>query len=344
MANDASTSRIPVILCIDVEPDEFFVDKDNPKPWSGFEFCHDYLNNFRSRLEKSTDHSVHFCWSLRMDPQVAIAYGSPTWVADKYANYLEEYRSKGDDLGIHVHTYRWSDSLDGWLDDCGNSEWAEECLLSSADSYKKVFGESSRTLRFGNFWLSTKAIHQAETLGIEYDLTVEPGLGSVWQYGNKPPQSGPTPSFCRVPRVPYTPSRSDFREINNDGSNRRITMLPLTSAYSKLGWGPKALRQRLGRLRRCGINGRLQSLPLSMWRKWEGVDNYTAMLDRAISLQKRPYLAFAIRSDINGKDFPAYDSCLKALLNHSAASRFVFCTPPEAMSHLVDQSNESKTV
>lgn len=337
MNHDAESCKIPIILCVDVEPDEFFIDRNNPKPWTGFEFSYGYLNDLRSRFEESTGHSVHYCWSLRMDPQVAIAYGKPTWVADRYADYLEDYRSMGDDIGIHVHTYRWSESHDGWLDDCGNPEWVAECLESSVDSFKNVFGESSRTLRFGNFWLSTKAINQAEALGIKYDLTIEPGLRSMWKYGNKPPQSGPTPEFCRVPRFPYSPSRKDFRKPIDDGSNRGIMMMPLTSAYIKLGWGVGLLRHRLGRLRHNGVHGRLQNMPLSMWRKWDGQNSFTAMLDRAISLQKRPYLAFAIRSDINGKDFPAYDSCLKALLNHTAGSRFVFCTPPEAMRYLVQR-------
>lgn len=329
-----SSSKIPVILCIDVEPDEFFVDRNAPKPWSGFEFSHGYLREMRSRLEEATGHSVHFSWSLRMDPQVAIAYGSATWIADRYAAFLEEYQAMGDDLGLHVHTYRWSDARDGWLDDCGNPEWVAQCLESSVDSYKTVFGDTSRTLRFGNFWLSTAAVNQAEKLGIEYDLTIEPGLASMSKYGNKPPQSGPTPELYRVPRVPYRPSTLDFRKPSAD-ANRRILMVPLTSAYMNLGWSPGDLRHRLGRLRRNGVRGRLQNIPLSMWRKWDGKNTYTAMLDRAISLQERPYLAFAIRSDINGKDFPAYDSCFEALLNHPAVSRFVFSTPPEAMSHLV---------
>jgi hypothetical protein len=334
MAHITDSSKIPVILAVDVEPDEFFVDRTHPKPWSGFEFSHEYLKDLRNKLEDSTGHNVHFCWSLRMDPQVAIAYGSSTWVADRYAAFLEEYRSNGDDLGIHVHTYRWSDSRSGWLDDCGNPEWVTECLESSVDSFKHVFGEPSRTLRFGNFWLSTQAVNQAENLGIEYDLTIEPGLQSRWHFENKPPQSGPTPDFYRVPRFPYSPSRSDFRKQNNGGSNRNIVMMPLTSAYRKFGWRRKAWGHRLHRLRCNGIHGRLQNSPLSMWRKWNGHNSYTSMLDRAIALQEKPYLAFAIRSSMHGKNFPVYDSNLKTLLNHSASSRFIFCTPQEAMDRL----------
>ena len=332
--NDEVFDRIPVILCVDLEPDDFFVDRNNPKPWSGFEFSHGYLQDLRSRFEGATGRSVHFCWSIRMDPQVAIAYGSPAWVVDQYAAFFEEYRSHGDDLGIHVHTYRWSKSRDAWLDDCGNPEWVTECLESSVDSFRNAFGESSQTLRFGNFWLSTRAVNEAEALGLKYDLTIEPGLQSILKDGNKPPQSGPTPDFFRVPRVPYRPSITDFRNQSDAGRSRNITMIPLTSAYIELGWHPGRWRHRLGRLRRNGINGRLQNQPLSMWRKWEGRDSFPLMLDRAIAAQERPYLAFAIRSDINGKDFPAYDSCLKALLDHPFASRFAFCTPSEALGYL----------
>jgi hypothetical protein len=307
------TTQIPVILCIDLEPDEFFVDRKDPKPWSGFEFAHDYLKTFRSRFEEATGHRVHFSWSLRMDPQVAIGYGSATWVADKYSAFLEEYRSLGDDLGIHVHTYRWSDKEGGWLDDCGNPEWVSECLRSSVESFKKVFGEPSRSLRFGNFWLSTQAINEAESLGLEFDLTVEPGLrpsprsvGKPPRSVGKPPKSGPSPDYYRVPRVPYQPSRDDFHKPARDGYPRTIRMVPLTSSHTRLGWDINGLRQRISRVRNNGIRGELQSVPLSMWRKWDGQNSYTAMLDRAIAVQKRPYLAFAteIHLELQYSPFP----------------------------------------
>jgi hypothetical protein len=58
------------------------------------------------------------------------------------------------------------------------------------------------------------------------------------------------------------------------------------------------------------------------------------MVDRAIALQERPYLAFAVRSGINGVDFEAYDGCLNALLQHPVARSFVFCSPRDAMRYL----------
>jgi hypothetical protein len=331
----ASAGKIPVVFCVDIEPDEFFVDRIDPKPWDGFEFSHGYLKKFRTWFEEVTGQAVHFNWFLRMDPQVAIAYGNAAWAAQRYADFLEEYLSAGDEVGLHVHTYRWLDDRNEWLDDCGNAAWITHCLESSTDSFNEVFGKQARSIRFGNYWLSTAAVNEAEALGFEFDLTIEPGLNaSNWQGGKKPPQTGAVPDYYRVPRFPYVPSRSDFKRQADQGDNRNIMMMPLTSAYLALGWGPRDIKRRLGRLKRNGLSWHRQHQPLSMWRKWEGRDGFTAMLDRAISLQKRPYLAFAIRSDMHGKDFQAYDGCLNALLNHPAASRFVFCTPHAATRYL----------
>lgn len=331
MSTHRSSTQIPVIFCTDVEPTEFYVNRDNPKAWTGFEFTHDYLKTFRSKCEEITQRPVHLNWFLRLDPQVAIGYGSATWVADQYLGYLDEYRSLGDDLGIHVHTYRWSKSRNTWIDDCGNPEWVYECLQGSAENFQRVFGEPARSLRFGNFWLSTRGINEAESLGLKYDLSVEPGREAIFSTPGKPPQSGPTPDCRRVPRIPYRPSRSNFRRPDSSVNHRNFHMIPMTSAYIDPGWGIKGIRHRLGRIRHNGFQGRLQYKPLSMWAKWEGRNDFNTMIDRALKVQKRPYLAFAIRSDIDGKLFQIFDSCMRALLNHPANSRFIFTTPEKMM-------------
>ncbi len=343
MFDEVGSSKIPVILNIDVEPDEFSVDRADPKPWTGFEFCYEYFKELRSRFEEVTGHPVHFNWMIRMDPQIEIAYGSAAWAADRYADILAEYRSEGDNVGLHVHTYTWSTSLDSWLDDCDNPEWVAHCLGSSMDAYKQAFGETCKTLRYGSFWVSTEALNLAEQLGIKYDLTLEPGLLSR-KLAEEIPRSGRNPSYCRVPRHPYVPSKTDFRKLSNSADERSIVLIPLTSAYKKLGWGPGAWKTRIGRILRNGVHGRLQSTPLSMVHVWEGDNAFSAMLDRAIATQKQPYLSFAIRANIHKKRFPRIDSSLKALLDHSESSRFIFCTPHEAMEQMSSQTVQSNLV
>lgn len=270
-----------------------------------------------------------------MDPQVAISYGSAAWAAERYAPFFEKYRANGDEIGIHVHTYNWSKSAGKWIDDCGNDEWTAYCLESSHESFKQVFGNEPRSLRFGNFWLSTDAVNRAERLGIEFDLTIEPGLdASKWGAGNRPAETGVIPSYCGMSSVPYTPSRDDFKKPQPSAAGRNIKMVPLTAAHRALGWNLRDIRRRLGRVRRNGFAARHQDEPLSMWQNWTGRDHYGAMLDRALALQERPYLAFAVRSDLNGDGFAGYERCLNALVEHPAAPSFVFCSPADAVRYL----------
>ena len=71
-----------------------------------------------------------------------------------------------------------------------------------------------------------------------------------------------------------------------------------------------------------------------MWQRWRAPDAFGAMITRALAAQRRPYLALAFRTDTNAEFVAAVDDCLRALLAHPAASRFMFCTPLEALDIL----------
>jgi hypothetical protein len=49
-----SGDRIPVILCIDVEPDPQRPDPKKADPWLGFERLYPYLKEFRLRMADTT--------------------------------------------------------------------------------------------------------------------------------------------------------------------------------------------------------------------------------------------------------------------------------------------------
>ncbi len=320
------------MLCIDVEPDDFFVSRQRPNPWEGYALTHAYVRTLRQELQQATGQAVHFSWFIRMDPQIALSQGSATWAVDHYQPFFREVLAAGDELGCHVHTYRWCEQSENWLDDHDNDDWVQECLQTAADGYRSSFGKPCRSLRFGNYWCGTQAINQAEALGFTLDLTIEPGLPPNTCDARKPAHSGPLPDYYRVPREPYAPSQRDFRRKASNGE-RRITLMPLTSAFLRYGWGPRSLKQRWRRIRNNGFRHRLQDTPLSMWQDWPYPDTYRSMLDRAIALQRRPYLAFAIHSNfpVEAPTRPRVDWCLQALLSHPERSRFVFCTPSEAM-------------
>jgi hypothetical protein len=325
-------TKIPVIFCIDAEPDPFLVNRANPEPWLGYEGTHRYFAKMRPLIEEATGSSVHYTWYFRMDPQIAESYGSPTWVADRYTDYIKEIERQKDDLGAHSHMYRWNEKRQTWIDDLGNQDWVNVCTETSIEAFAKAFGQPCRNHRCGNYWINTATVNLMETLGIHYEMTVEPGLPGNRE-GSLPREfvTGSFPDFCRVPREPYEPSYDDCLQPSTRGG-RTIKMIPITSSSLNLGFH---LRARWHRLRLNGFRYRWQNTPLAMWKNWKAPNTFDRLLDRAIPPQNHPYLAFGIRSCMGiGRAFDSIDHALRTLMAHPARKRFVFCSPSEALKIL----------
>jgi hypothetical protein len=328
----ARAPRIPVILLIDVEPDPFLVNRRDPEPWKGYEATYPYLAALRQPIADATGAPAHFTWCFRMDHQVEVSYGSRTHAVDRYPEFISEMAREGDGFGTHTHAYRWVEERGTWLEDLANQEWVNECVETSLQAHARAFGAPCEIFRFGNFWINTATINRLEKLGVRYDLTIEPGLASNRRGTlEKGYSTGERPDYCRISRSPYEPGRDDFLRPAAPGT-RSIKMIPLTSAWLRLGWN---VRARLRRLRDNGLRHRRQSERLSMWKPWPPPNGFDQMLDRAIAAQEKPYLCFAIRSSIGaGKASARVDHCLRTLMTHRERHRFVFATPAEAMALL----------
>jgi len=98
------------------------------------------------------------------------------------------------------------------------------------EGFAKAMGRSCVSLRFGYRWMNTATLNLAERLGVQFDLTVEPGTlpDAAPMPGER--ASGPLPDYRRVPRAPYTPSPWDFRRAERP-NGRTIRVIPVTSAY-----------------------------------------------------------------------------------------------------------------
>src|SRR3712207_3043738 len=81
--------EVPVVVTVDVEPDERTFPPDEPKPWNGFAQMAEKAGPLRERLAAITGSPVAFSWFLRMDTQVERAWGSHTWAADEYRSQIE---------------------------------------------------------------------------------------------------------------------------------------------------------------------------------------------------------------------------------------------------------------
>ena len=338
--------RIPLIFCIDVEPDEQVFNPEDPSPWAGFEALAVGSARLRDRLSKLTGEPARFAWFLRLDPQIAEAYGDPAWIIDKHRAFFDAAMAMGDAVGVHPHAWRWERARRVWVADHKDPGWVERCMEMSFAAYESRFEVAPQHHRFGGRFVSERVLSTAARLGTRFDLTLEPGepgvppgeyLGNVWK--------GEIPDYRRIPRTPYHPDRSDFRRPSDDGRGRLWT-IPLSSG--SVPRGPRQLRvadrlshpvrtargvvRRVGsRLRRPATGGD-PGPSYRLLRMWDWPSPIGLWESAFASLEKleHHYLAFAIRSDME----PMVDGVMSALEEHPQARRLVFTTPEDALARL----------
>jgi hypothetical protein len=218
----------PVVLCIDVEPDTRVFDRTDPIPWLGFERLVEQLPALRERLSDVTGRPAVFNWFLRMDPQVAEAWGSPTWPADRYGESLAGLVESGDQVGVHTHLWRWDSQAGDWIADSKDPGWAEHCVAMGLDAFETAFGKNCGAHRGGDQTLTAAMLTVLEKRGVKVDLTVEPGLlprgALAGEIGR-----GSSPDYRGVPTQPYRSNTTDFPAP--DLTSRAAPLLmPLLSA------------------------------------------------------------------------------------------------------------------
>jgi hypothetical protein len=214
---------IPVILCIDVEPDLRTFDRRAGSTWSGFAAMGETLNDLRTRMCIRTHAAARFNWFLRMDPQIQETYGSAAWITEVEADRIGQLAKEGDEFGLHVHAWRFDSRRNIWIADFADQSWIDHCVRMSVDAYQRRFECQCRVFRFGDRWLNNATVDLLEELGVRCDLTIEPGL-----VGGDLPESftGSIPDYSLVPTLPYQPSRQDIRVAS---AGRKLWMIPVSA-------------------------------------------------------------------------------------------------------------------
>src|SRR6266851_7664512 len=135
-------SDLPIVVCVDVEPDARAFEPGPVPTWLGFERFLERLPALRERLSELTQAPVAFSWFLRMDPQIAETWGSPAWVVEAYGDALDELTRAGDEIGLHTHPWRWDAEATEWVADFEDPAWAERCLTMGLDAFATSFGRT----------------------------------------------------------------------------------------------------------------------------------------------------------------------------------------------------------
>jgi hypothetical protein len=306
--------EIPVALAIDVEPDPREAEMDRPGDWLGFSETHAHLMKLRTDLARATGAAVHFAWYLRMDPQVEHVYGTASWVADRYPDLIQQIVDAGDELGLHVHAFRWDDGLGRWISDYGNESWVDHCVATSFRAFEKSFGRKAESFRFGDRFMSNRVMQLLEDAGVKYDLTQEPGKLPKEKLNEKELHTGMLPDYRPTPRRPFHPSRLDFRR-QEPANGRPLWEVPLGTGANLYASGPDSDS--------CALN---LASPSEMFR---------SVMEELLQ-QPSPYLSMVARtnSTIDPIFRKEWDKTIDYILSHPRLPSFRFVTPENLVQRL----------
>ncbi len=321
--------RIPIVMCNDIEPDGFFIDRSKPLPWRGYEGAFEYFRNLRPRLEEATSSRAHFSWFFRFDPQIRETYGSCTWPATNYPSYYEDFIKSGDEIGLHCHAYRWLEERKDWIIDQGNQEWVNHCVQMCFDGYDEVFRRNCESFRFGDAWMNQETLHLVERLGARFDLTVEPGHRYPAAYLAKRKTTGSYLDCDLMPRVPYRPAKQDFRHTDPDRKDG-IWVVAVSTGRLSYHYG-KAERFFRGVFSPNTVKPQPMTLNLG-----NGDHRFRLVAEELLNSSKQPFLVLVLRTDAfyRPEQRKNVEACFDYLTNHRFADRFIFSTPQEMIQIL----------
>jgi hypothetical protein len=321
---------IPVILAVDVEPDDLTLDPGSPCGWSGFEAAFAWLTSIRPELEDRTGAPVHYSWTLRIDPQIAHVYGRAAWLADRYSREWDAALRAGDEIGMHPHFHRWDPRSATWRLDFTDRASIDDGLLRGLETFESAFGRRCRTTHLGG-WVNERLLAVLDRSGVEFDLSVRPDLHRTRVSAAGTVVRGRLPATVGAPHVPYRPSRSDFRRAA--GTDRLdLTLVPLTVAPLALTAGAADVARRAKHLVRSGFRFVRPRVLLTLTDAWRHPNSFAALLDRALEWGGR-HLAFVNRSDFARDRLANTRHALDVLLNHPRR-RVAFTTPAGALASL----------
>ena len=314
-------SVVPILLCIDAEPDAHDPPRNDKSFWYGVEKCFSALESWRNRLSETTAGSPNFNWFVRADPQIAEGYGDSAWGLSHYETAWRSLMARGDEVGLHVHAQRWVDAVGGWCAEHRDHGWISHCVHMGFAAYERVLLKRCAMFRFGNRFMNTSLARMLTEVGTRYDLTLEPGYRGRSDVENL--HSGYCPNYARVPREPY---RADVNDVFCPDPCRVAGAwhIPLTTGILE----PAGPCSQLPYHRPVAPESnayRTFNLGLAPNRFRRGVDNILQELEH-------PYLAVVFRA--NAILNPNVDANLETLRTHPLARKFWFTTPGRALQLL----------
>lgn len=336
ISTDDASAPIPVALVFDIEPDEVFVDGRRDAPMLGMQFAEEKIDSLRAQIENATGRTAAFTWHVRTDLQIEGCYGTRGAYLDRYDRSLRRWEGQGDEIGMHLHTYRGLGTGKNWLCEFEDQQWINDCIDASLESFRRYDPRGAETFSFGAHWLNEATFRHLEQAGIGYDATLRPGIG-VYPMKTLYPDvgefNGYTPDTTNMPTRPYLPQAGNF--LAADPAREAGTwIVPVTV----LPWGfRKPTRQRLS-----GLVSRIRGRRTNILRPFAlryGRPQILPVVDYLVAHERQPYFLFELRTAVFARPdiWERISDGVACMLEHPAADRLRFTTIPETVALLDPQ-------
>jgi hypothetical protein len=311
---------IPILINIDSEPDARETTPGSAKPWVGFERCFDFVAAQRAKMAQRIGAPVHFTWFWRVDPQVKLTYGSADWALRAYAPQIAHLRACGDEIGVHVHVWRWNAERARWVADYSDQAWIEGCIRDGVADFERALGMPAELFSMGDGWHNQRSVRLIEQLGVRIDCTLEPGCeGHSLAPGEF--SVGDVPDRRTMPTAPYRPSQSNFLVPGEPGGHS-VVLFPMSTAVEPQRRSWRSLFRKRGKP------------TIGKMHLGHHPGRFGPMFEEVISRRPRPHVVIAARSDLARHEslLRFAEQNLDWMLNHRLAGRFVFAGPAQALA------------
>ena len=322
------SKKIPILFCIDIEPDERKVEPNARLDWVGFEKSFEFFQELRPQLATATRSRANFSWFLRMDPQISRVYGSADWVVKRYRDLINELEAAGDEIGLHSHAWRWDEQAQDWIADFANQDWVDHCISLAFDAFQKSFNRPCRSFRFGDHWMNERSLDLLERLGTHFDLTLEPGQ-AVHTLLPDELFTGSFPDCKRISQMPYRPDKTDFTKPGLL-RKRNLWLVPVSAERTQ----PVPLPQQRPP-KRLFSNPENDEIYVTLNLAFSRTV-FSTIAERLLNLLRDPFLVVVARTDVAlvPEQRANLEQNIEYLLSHPLVEGFICEPPAAAIRHL----------
>lgn len=181
-----------------------------------------------------SDRNVPVTWQIRVD-NGPLSDGMVTAFRDD----ILALKSKGDEIGIHIHTWGWSQGSSRWVQTTDPDD-ERRTVFDSVQMFKKTLGFPPLSVRMGWNTMSNSIMKALDENGLLVDASGMPGKRSEGKFNRR----DNIYDWSRITSLPYHPSTEDYQSPGK----MRIMEMPISSLPSSNSSNFSTLVTKLSRV------------------------------------------------------------------------------------------------